>query len=299
MDMEDCLELECELQQQWKEHEGEDIYPFIEQAWNSIRESLTTKSLAEGIELKAFESRLCRARLLAKELFEALHQGIICPQYSKGIKISSYWQHQQFDRIQAGDEKRGFCIDKSKLSATAARYLSQAELQTNAFDWYLLDALVFAGLDEVEAVCMGTKMGTEIDWAFFIAEGSASKYLLYSSIFGLVGFVLRYVALPVVALCLFDGGHEGFGLTIGAIWILLVAWRLKGIPFRWRRKRKNEEYSNNLFSIYAELGSNALSPRRLKDLLDNTESVGVMLDGAVFILVDRMMRRDSTAFIRW
>lgn len=299
MDTHDFRELERELQQHWKDDEGEDVHPFVEQAWSPIRESLTTKALAEGVELKAFESRLYRARLLAKNLFEALHQGLIYRQYSRGIKPSSYWHHQQFEPLRANDEKRGICIDKSELSATAARYLSQAELQTNAFDWYLLDALVFAELDAFAYHSINTKMGTGFNWALAFSEGSQWKYLLYSFIFGLVGFVLRYVALPALAMYLFYKGHEGFGLTIGAIWILLVGWRLIGIPFRWRAKRKHTELLNNLLSVYTELDGNTLSPRRLRDLLDKAASAGVVLDGAIFSLVDRMMRRDATAFVRW
>ena len=49
--------------------------------------------------------------------------------------------------------------------------------------------------------------------------------------------------------------------------------------------------------MYHILGTDTISPRKLKESLDKGAEAGVVLDGAVYTIVDRMIARDPTAFI--
>lgn len=222
MDMVNFREVECELQQRWKDQEGEELHAYIEKGWSPIRESLIAKSAAEAIELEAFESRLERARDLAVNLFCALHQGFVSFYQNERIVPSGYWHHQQIEPLKVNRANRPISINKDELSATAARYLGQPDLQTNAFDWYLLDALVFVELDAFAYHCVDTKMGTGFNWAAMLSNNNEGEYLVLASVLGVVEFMARYIVLPLLAAYLFFQGHEGFGLAVGVIWTIAV-----------------------------------------------------------------------------
>jgi hypothetical protein len=53
----------------------------------------------------------------------------------------------------------------------------------------------------------------------------------------------------------------------------------------------------HLIDLYRILADNTISPRKLKESLDAAAAAGVVLDGAVFAIVDRLIALDSTAFV--
>ncbi|WP_321884721.1 hypothetical protein [Paraburkholderia bannensis] len=62
-------------------------------------------------------------------------------------------------------------------------------------------------------------------------------------------------------------------------------------------RRKNKALLARMLDLYRILGDSTISPRLLKDALDRAAEEGVVLDGAVFSIVDRIIVKDATAFV--
>src|SRR6266511_3892784 len=101
--------------------------------------------------------------------------------------------------IRANDDTRGFSISKELLTNVAAEYLARPELQSDYFDWLLLDTLIFMELDAFGNHAVNAKGGTGINWGSTFANGSQARYLAFSFLFGLIGFGIRYVA-PAISI---------------------------------------------------------------------------------------------------
>jgi len=91
--------------------------------------------------------------------------------------------------------------------------------------------------------------------------------------------------------------HGTAALVVGGIWALLFVWAVVTYPIRWRARRKSGKLLHHLIDLYRLLGDETISPRKLKETLDTATASGVVLDGAVFTIVDRLLVRDPTAFI--
>jgi hypothetical protein len=135
--------IELKLKKWWEENEPKELHPFVDTAWTQrICNSIRGRAIRENWLLEEYQTRLMNVREIANELFEALHTRAYVEDAT--TKPKSFWFHQNFEPVRAGDSTRGFEIDKEQLGTVAAKYLRQPELQNNALDWYLLDALVFA-----------------------------------------------------------------------------------------------------------------------------------------------------------
>jgi hypothetical protein len=124
----------------------------------------------------------------------------------------TYWHHQPINWIRAADQTRGFYIHfKTNLQSVAADYVSKPELQNDPTDWCLMDALVFAELDEVAEMVMSGKAFGTINLAWLTASSplekhSELKYYLFSPLFGLLGIVLRYLLVPALSVYMVSQG---------------------------------------------------------------------------------------------
>jgi hypothetical protein len=76
-----------------------------------------------------------------------------------------------------------------------------------------------------------------------------------------------------------------------------MIWVVVTYPLRWLARRKFRKAYKSLQIAYFLLGESTISPRKLKEALDTTTSLGCHFEGAVFTIVDRIIARDPTAFI--
>jgi hypothetical protein len=274
----------------WAERMGDDARPFVEPIWHgSILPSLKVNALAEKWTAEHFRDRCIRSFMATVDLFYALHANAGSNYTQANETPQYYWVHQTFNMLRTNDATRGTSIQKDEMLRVAAEYLSHPEIRTNKFDWLLLDAIVFAELDAYSWHISG--------FAATLANGSVVKYLALSALFKAIGFALGYLLLPAIAYFAFTRRHETTGWSIAALWAASVVWPLIGLPFRWKTHRKNKALLSRMLDLYRLLGDSTISPRLLKAALDRAATEGVVLDGAVFSIVDRIVARDATAFV--
>lgn len=280
----------------WTKQMSEEIRSFVEPMWNgSILPSLKANAIAEKWTTEQFRERCIRAFRAMIDLFYALHNNAGSSYAKSNEKPRYYWLHQNFDILRANDASRGISIQKDEMLRVAAEYLSYPEIRSNKLDWLLLDSIVFAELDAFSYHLTSQDFSRGI--ASAIADGNPTKYFALLALFKVLGFALGFLLLPVIAYFAFSWGHETTGWSIGGLWIVSVALSLIGLPFRWKRRRNNKALLNRMLELYRLLGDSTISPRLLKDALDKAVAEGVVLDGAVFSIVDRLIAKDATAFV--
>ncbi len=231
------------------------------------------------------------------ELFQALHQNAWDEKLDASKKPRGFWYHQELNIFRTEDDTRGFDINKSELSEVAARYLQLPEIQTNRLDWIFLDSIVLSEFEAFARDMLNTRAGTGMNWAAAFAGRSELKYYGFSFLFWIIGVTLAY-ALPIVTVYyLATKGHRTGAIVLFSIWALFTLWKLVTYPFRFRARRKARKLLQHLFNLYRALGENTISPTQWRKMLDTATGDGVVLDGAVFTIIDRAIARDATAFI--
>ncbi len=294
MDENDLNQIDESLREHW-DKEVDSVFALTSPAWEgSILPALKANALGKNSTKEDFHDQWIRAKRLTIDLFKALHHNALDPCENEP---RYFWQHQKFDLLRANDFTRGIAIDKEQLINVAAEYLSHPKIRSNKFDWLLLDALVFAELDAYSYHVVNTNAGTGINWAAMFAGKSHPKYYVLLFLFRGLGIALRYFVPTAIAYFLMIKGYGILAAVIAGGWALYLVFLLIGFPIRWRARKKASALLRYLADLYGILGDGTISPRRLKETLDKAAAEGVVLDGAVFSLVDRMVARDATAFI--
>jgi hypothetical protein len=68
-------------------------------------------------------------------------------------------------------------------------------------------------------------------------------------------------------------------------------------PGRSRVMRENVGLMTKTQAVYDHIGGDTISARRLREMVDFASRAGVVFDGAVFAIIDRMVAADPTAFV--
>ncbi|MBB4516326.1 hypothetical protein [Paraburkholderia fungorum] len=286
------------LNADWEQRLPDNLYRLIAPVWaGRILPALKANADRNRCPPAEFGRGCALAMRLTEQLFEALHDNSYALHAADAEGPLFYWLHQRFNILRANDSKRGLSIDKEALLSVAAEYLSHPDIRCNYFDWLLLDAIVFAELDAFGYHVINTKAGTGTSVAAALADGKPVKYFLLLTLFRLTGFALGYVVPPVLSIWAISNGHMIVGWSIAGLWVLSVFWSLVTFPARWKARRKTRSLLTQLLDLYQILGDSTISPRLLKETLDRAIAAGVVLDGAVASIIDRMIARDATTFV--
>ncbi len=290
----DEFDIDQGLEQYWASNVTAVALPFVSREFNySILPALKATARRSGYTADQYKSMWIHAWDVTNQLFNALHA------YSTEEKEKPrfFWLHQRFDIFRTDDASRGFSIMKGELLSVAALYLGQTDIRTAKFDWLFLDAIVFQELNAYGEHLLTTKAGTGINWAAAIAQGNQAKYYGYLFLFSLIGFGLKFLAPPVLAYYLVVRDHPVGAIAVAGLWLVFLIVSLFAYPGRRRNQRKATGLLQHLVNLYSLLGSTTISPRKLKEALDAAVAAGVVLDGAAFTIVDRLIALDPTAFI--
>lgn len=296
MTKEEYEQIEGELALYWK---NDSTSPDFQVAFNEweypIQSSIRAKAIEQGWSRSRYRDTLIRGWSALGGLFHGLHPVVWPDDDSKRAKF--FWRHQHVEMKKAGDEKRGFEIDRDSLTQAATNYLASPDSQTNHMDWLILDVLVFAEIENgaVSFKENMTALGAQV--AESVAEGNGFKYALWRMVFFAVGIFFNFVAMPLGAYYLAQSGHKNFALGVLGLWTLLLIWGITTYPLRWRARRKFWKAYKSLQIVYHLLGQSTISPRKLNEALDAATALGCHFDGAVFTILDRITVRDPTAFI--
>lgn len=292
--MEDEFDIGEAFEKYWSDEISEAALPFVSQEFNHFTgPALKARARRDGYTADQHKSMWIRAWDVTHQLFDALHSGLT----DEKTKPQYFWRHQSFNVLRTDDRTRGFDILKDSLLSVAALYLGHPEIRTNRFDWLFLDAIVFQELEAYGEHVFSTKAGTGMNWAAVFAQGSQWKYHLFQVLFSLIGFALNFLVLPVAAYYLAVHDHPIGAMVTAGVWAITIVLKIISYPARRRARRKAATLLQHLIDLYRILADNTISPRKLKESLDAASAAGVVLDGAVFTIVDRLIALDSTAFI--
>jgi hypothetical protein len=282
------------LEAYWGRDVSETALSFVSREFNdSILPSLKATAKREKYTADQYKSMWMWAWSVTHRLFDAMHSYAT----DEKEKPRYFWHHQRFDVFHTHDRTRGIDITKDELLSVAATYLGHPEIRTNKMDWLFLDTIVFQELEAYGEQVFSTKAGTGTNWAAVFAQSSQAKYYGFQILFSLIGFGLNFLLLPVTAYYLAVHDHLNWAMTTAGMWLLSLALQAISYPARRRARRKAAALLQHLIDLYGILGNNTVSPRKLKETLDAAAGAGVVLDGAVFTIVDRLIVRDPTAFI--
>ncbi len=296
MTQEEYEQIEEEMELHWKNNSTSPDFQVAFIEWEYlIQSSIRANAIVQDWSRSRYRDALIRGWDALGGLFHSLHPVVWAEDDSKRAEF--FWRHQHVDMKKVGDEKRGFEIDRNSLTKAATNYLASPDSQSNHMDWLLLDVLVFAEI-ESGAVSFNENMKSlGAKAAESVAEDDRFKYALWRVVFFAVGFFFNFVAMPLGAYYLAQIGHENFALGVLGFWSLLLIWGIATYPLRWRARHKFWKAYKSLQMAYHLLGESTISPRKLKEALDASTTLGCHFDGAVFTIVDRITARDPTAFI--
>ena len=290
----DFDEIDQSLRELNRETFSEDTLLFIEPFCSAACYEIRQRAISQSWEQDRYYSAVQTIWRLASELLYALH-----PDHynSDRKKIHALWYHHKVPTyLEVNEHSRGNDILKDELVGVAASYLQAPDCQNSRFDYVLLDALIYEDLHAFIRVAVEAVMPYSKRFASALANGNQLKFALYSAGFGIVGFALNWLLLPSLAVYNLMKDNLWTALIMALLWgVGIISW-LVNIPIRIKSKKKVTQLLDTLIGLYMMLDTPSLPPAQLKQALVDAAGKGVALDGAVFVLVDRMIARDPTMF---
>jgi hypothetical protein len=303
------IEKECSAH--WTKEIEEPNRVYVENEMDRyILPDLRRNAFNETLSERQYRSIVSAAWMMAKDLFYALHYNARTAEQSE--RPDFFWDHQgwTFEKnplsfLLVGDKRCGYAIHKDRLAISAANYLKHPEIRTNHFDWLYLDSMICCELEVLAEEVFVRGMGTKINWAAVFARAKrgidirqvVSKYVPLLILFRLLGFSVNYLSMPALAYWLHMEEHDIASIWTIGLWGAVVTLGWTTYPLRRRVRRKGERLLAHLVDLNEMLAARTISPRRLREKLDVATADGMVFDGAVTAIVDRMMTRDAAAFV--
>lgn len=260
-------------------------------SWKIASKQLREKAEQTNATAKDFQDCLDEAYSLLKSLDWALHQN---EEISTG-KISEVWRHQPINVVAAGNSNRGISIWREQLIEVAARYLNQKKLRTELMDWIFIDSILFAEIDAFSNSVMSGPPWGPFNWAFMIADGNELKYYLLRPVFSFLGFVVRYLMLPAIAIALYWQGYQESAEWAAGAFAIYLGLKILSIPralARWRQRTKNANLIKLMISAYGFTEPPVLNPLRLKVAVDAAIAEGAVFSTVGLSIIDRLVSID-------
>ena len=297
-----CIEQECGTY--WaKDLENWNRVYVEEELDRRVLPELRQKAISDCLTEEQYRDGVALAWMVTKNLFYALHYDARASWQgydsiaSGPAKPKFFWLHQGLDFLRIHDKSRGFAISKDDLSISAANYVKHSEVRTNHLDWLYLDSTIFYTLEVLAEEIFVRRMGTGINWAAVFARGNAGRYVSLLILFGVLRFAAAYVSGPAAAYWLHRYGHDVAAMWAVGLWGAAVVFGWITYPLRGRARRKGQRLLTHLTELNRTLADRIISPRKLREKLDLAAADGIVVDGAVTAIVDRMVARDPAAFI--
>src|SRR5690348_1048601 len=126
---------------------------------------------------------------------------------------------------------------------------------------------------------MSGELHRKPNWAFVFADGNHSKYEVYSALFPIFGFLLRYLLLPGVAVWMFLRDHFSVAATIAVIFAVYLLTRVITIPARISSGRLSKEHFKllgDIYGAYCLAAPPVVNPGRLRTAIDATTAKGAL-----------------------
>jgi hypothetical protein len=257
-----------------------------------ILPGLKANSLRGDITARQYESIWIMAWNVTCRILEAVQPNA----KNIGANPTFFWEHQPIPLLYDRYLIRHFNISKGGLIEAAALYLRSPEIRTNRLDWIFLDSFIFEAIIAHAHYLLHEIEGIGTRWAVSRAHGDDVRYLWFRMQSWLADVVLNYVAWPGAAYYLVMHDHLLWALTTAGLWGIFQVFRIALVLERRRTRRTIMKMLKHLQDLYRLLGEKIISPRKLKEELDRAAADDVVIAGAVFAIVDRIVGRDATFF---
>ena len=232
---------------------------------------------------------------LSTDLIYALHPDAFGPD---PIELGSFWHHHTMPTtyFELNKKVRREYVDKDALILIAADYLSEPDCQNSLFDYVLLDAIIYQEMYAFSITVMDQITPAPQRFAAIWAGGEEGKFAFYTLGLSIVSFALSWLLLPALLIYNLAKENHWTSLALAGLWLLgILSWLIQK-PSQIKAKKRITGLIYALDGLYRMLKTRSLSPVRFKQVLTDAADKGVVLDGAVFVLVDRMIIRDPTMF---
>jgi hypothetical protein len=192
-------------------------------------------------------------------------------------------------------------MDENELDAALASYVRCPWLQHDRIDGSAINALIFAHLQETtEHVRCGAATGVP-NWSYILSGGNILAEIALARVLPIVGFFLRWMMLPAIAIALDAQRYHSAALIFIGIWALYVLYRLIMIPAWWRLRKarrdaaiRADELFRTLLAVWGAARGRTINPSRLKELVIAAEARGAVFRPVLHTLIDRAIQRDPT-----
>jgi hypothetical protein len=272
----------------------ENPFSYLELFCGAACFSVQHRATEQGWETDRYSHAAFRIWQLGADLLYALHSDI---SHLTPRKLHSFWHHHPIPSyLDVNNPKKDCDILKSELLSVAAEYLKDPDLQNPQFDYVLLDAIVYQDLHAFISTAVDQVLPQAKRFAVPFANGSELKFMLYAAGLSMLGFVFNWLLFPALAIySLYKENLWASGILAALFVFSRISW-LVTIPARRRVRAKVAALLDTLRGLYMSLDTQSLSPARFKQVLTDATDKGVVVDGAAFVIVDRMIERDPTMF---
>jgi hypothetical protein len=257
-----------------------------------ILPGLKANSLRGDITARQYEDIWSIAWRVACQIFEAVQPNA----ENRGANPAFYWEHQPLPLLYDRYLTCHFNISKAGLIEAAATYLRSPEIRTNRLDWLFLDSFIFEAIVAHAEYLLYEIEGIGTRWAVSRAKADDVRYLWFRLQSWLADVAFNYMAWPGAAYYLVVNDHRMWALTTAVLWGLFQIFRIVLVVERRRSRRTMMKMLKHLRDLYRLLGEKIISPRKLKEELDRAAADDVVIAGAVFTIIDRIVARDATFF---
>ncbi|MBB6465576.1 hypothetical protein HNQ96_001434 [Aminobacter lissarensis] len=191
------------------------------------------------------------------------------------------------------------------LDRALVGYLQCPWLQHNLVDVSAINAFIFTELAiALEDVRTGAALGVP-NLSYIFSGGNVFAQLGLAVCGRIVGFLLRWVMLPAIALGLLAYNYETGALVTIGLWALYLLYRVIMVPARWKARgarkaaaKKADEIIAAMLKAWHAARHSTLNPTRLKELVVAAEGHGILYRPVLHTLLDRAIQRDPAALTR-
>ncbi len=257
--------------------------PLIAATWEAALPTFANQAFKDGVSLDYFHGAVIESRKFFDGFFSATKPAF--PQ-SDDRRL---WVHGKLGPFESMDPRTD--IDVKKVKEIADTYVTRPIIHDPYFSWCLLDSLLFTEIKSYLRVMMATQFGSAPgNPAYFLSRGNEATYNLLKPLFFVLAVVFNYVTPAAIGYYAVENGHEIIGGLLYAVAAIGVVSYIASYSKRQAVKKRNEEKLTKVLELYDELKNEVIPAKRVNELSDQANKLGVRFDGTILSLIETALR---------
>jgi len=250
----------------------------------------------EGLSPEEFESQLWEAEGIVDAISDALKYHQTDPPKCKfwsGFHASSLTQRPD-------DWSDVSPINPVDLDLATARYINCPWLQSDAIDWYLINAFMLDEILRYEDDFRSGKVLGRIDWAYKLGGGQFPYVLIWRTAFVTLNVVFGWLLLPGITIAALVYDYTTLAAITGGAFSVVMLVRLILFPNRFsawlarrRLKKHLEAKLKHILDLYdTNISVATINPTLLKERMQGVERDFPFVRPVFYSILDRAIERD-------